>query len=404
METYIKRGVHMKDIVIIANFSRDFSETDNGRFMYLCKELSSDNRVEIITSDFIHGKNKHEEPLKTKWPFKITFLHEAGYKKNISVQRFLSHRAWGKEVEKYLLNRDKPDVVYCAVPSLTASLAAAKYCESNNIRFVIDIQDLWPEAFKMIFNIPVLSDILFAPFKKRANEIYSRADAICGVSRTYVDRALKVNKKCSDGQVVFLGTFLRTFDDGAKGPPVVKKNTNDVWLGYCGTLSASYDIPCVIEAISHIKDQKAPVLVIIGSGPREQEFKELAAKMGVKTIFTGRLPYDKMCAQLKQCDIVVNPIVKGSAASIINKHGDYAASGLPVLNTQESQEYRDLVDTYHMGFNCKNGDAEDLMTKLVLLINDAKLRKEMGEHSRKCAEEKFDRKTSYRAIINTILA
>ena len=28
----------MKDIVIIANFCRDFSETDNGRFMYLCKE------------------------------------------------------------------------------------------------------------------------------------------------------------------------------------------------------------------------------------------------------------------------------------------------------------------------------------------------------------------------------
>lgn len=42
----------MKDIVIIANFCRNFLETDNGRFMYLCKELSKDNKVEIITNDF----------------------------------------------------------------------------------------------------------------------------------------------------------------------------------------------------------------------------------------------------------------------------------------------------------------------------------------------------------------
>ena len=47
----------MKDIVIIANFCRDFSETDNGRFMYLCKELSKEHNVEIITSDSTTGMN-----------------------------------------------------------------------------------------------------------------------------------------------------------------------------------------------------------------------------------------------------------------------------------------------------------------------------------------------------------
>ncbi len=86
----------MKDIIIIANFCRDFSETDNGRFMYLCKELSKKNKVEIITSDFSHGKKAHKEPLVHNWPFTITFLHEPGYKKNISIQRFASHSAFVK--------------------------------------------------------------------------------------------------------------------------------------------------------------------------------------------------------------------------------------------------------------------------------------------------------------------
>ena len=95
----------MKDIVIIANFCRNFSETDNGRFMYLCKELSKAEKVEIITNDFNHDLKKHKDPLKYNWPFSITFLHEPGYKKNICLQRF--HRA-RMDVETY--KKKKPRI------------------------------------------------------------------------------------------------------------------------------------------------------------------------------------------------------------------------------------------------------------------------------------------------------
>ena len=51
--------------------------------MYLCKELSKEHSVEIITSDFSHDKKTPKDALTIDWPFKITFLHELGYKKNI---------------------------------------------------------------------------------------------------------------------------------------------------------------------------------------------------------------------------------------------------------------------------------------------------------------------------------
>lgn len=142
----------------------------------------------------------------------------------------------------------------------------------------------------------------------------------------------------------------------------------------------------------------------MGSGDRKPEYEKCAEENGIEAIFLGRLPYNQMCSQLVQCDIVVNPIVKGSAASIINKHGDYASSGLPVLNTQDSPEYRELVDQYHMGFNCINGNAEDLAEKLQVLIRDKNLRIEMGRNARRCAEEKFDRRYSYKELVHTILA
>ncbi len=84
-------------------------------------------------------------------------------------------------------------------------------------------------------------------------------------------------------------------------------------------------------------------------------------------------------------------------------HGDYASGGLPVVSTQENEEYRALVEAYNMGCNCKNNDAVDLANKNERLITDKKLREQMGTNAWRCVGEKFDRKNSYIALISEIL-
>lgn len=392
------------DVLIITNFRSSFSLSDNSRFVYIAKQLAKAHDVEILTNDFHHEKKEHSRVSPVEWPFKITCLHEPGYRKNVCLKRFVSHYIWGRNVDNYLKKRKRPDVIYCAVPSLTGPLCAAKYCEKNDVRFIVDIQDLWPEAFRMIFNIPVISDMIFAPFTAAANGIYSRADCICAVSNTYSDRALSVNHKKADKHTVFLGTRLKDFDENAEKNAVPNKPKGELRLGYCGTLGSSYDLTCVFDAIELVAKKRfnPPKFIIMGDGPRRAEFEKYAAERGVDVDFTGLLPYDKMCGMLKTCDIVVNPITKGAAQSIINKHADYAASGLPVLNTQEYQEYRQLVEKYHMGFNCENNNAEELANSLILLIQNEALRKEMGINARRCAEECFDRENSYGELISAI--
>lgn len=394
----------MSDIIILANFCYDFSAADNGRFLYLARMLAEKHDVEIITSDFYHIDKCFRNKAAAKWPFRITFLHECGYPRNVCLKRFYSHYIWGKSVRKYLEKRKKPDVIYSAVPSLSAPLAAAKYCERNDIRFVIDVQDLWPEAFQMVVNIPVVSDIVFLPFKLMADGIYKRADAICAVSQTYVNRALKVNNKCSKGVSVFLGTDLNIFDKNAVNNKVERDN-NRLRLAYCGTLGSSYDLTCVIDALDIIKKKglRPPKFIVMGDGPDKERFEKYSKGKDIDAEFLGRMPYDKMCGMLKSCDMTVNPITHGAAQSIINKHADYAASGLPVLNTQECTEYRKLVKEYIMGFNCKNGDAEELSDKLERLIKEPEIRRIMGDNSRKCAKELFDRSNSYKRLIKIII-
>lgn len=392
------------DIVIISEFCEDFLESDNDRFLWLARMIADSNNVELITSSFRHTTKSHRTETVEKQSFKTTFVDEPGYPRNVCFKRFQSHAAWGRNVAKYLKTRKKPDVVYCAVPSLTAPLATARYCERSGIRFVIDVQDLWPEAFQMVFNVPVLSKLAFAPFRRLADEIYSRADAVCGVSRTYVERALRVNRKGAEGHVVFLGTELATFDANVYSNPVAKPE-GELWLGYCGTLGASYDLMVVIDALDLLKKQGVmpPKFIVLGDGERRAEFEQRARDKSVDCLFIGRLPYNQMCGWLAACDIAVNPIMHNAAQSIINKHGDYASAGLPVLNTQESPEYRNLVEEYRMGFNCENGNAEDLADKLRRLVESPELRREMGRGARRCAEERFDRKRSYTELIRQIV-
>ena len=396
----------MKDIVIIANFTRDFSSTDNGRFNYIAKKLSNTNSVEIITSDFNHSKKEKKSNLTRELKYKVIFLEEPGYKKNISLQRIKSHKNWGKEVYQYLLNRKKPDIIYCAIPSLTAAFRVSRYCLDNDVKFIIDIQDLWPEAFKMVFNVPIMSNIIFSPFKKMADTIYQRANVICGVSESYVNRALEVSDLDKEHHAVFLGTNLEDFDSFTKNNPIIKKNKDEKWLGYCGSLSSSYDIKCIIDALSILKNRKKeiPKFIIMGDGEKKSEFENYANVKGIDTVITGRLPYDQMCPILSQCDIVVNPITGKSAASIINKHGDYASAGVPVINTQDSVEYKKLVEKYNMGFNCENSNSKEVAEKIEILLANNRLREDMGLNARECAKEKFDRNYTYKELIDTILA
>lgn len=391
-----------KDILIIANFTRLPCENGNSRFPYIANLIDSEKyNVELITSTFSHAEKKQRENNNDeRIKYKITLLKEPGYKKNVSVKRFFSHHIFAINLKKYLKKRPKPDIIYCAIPSLSVGKVVAKYTKKNNIRFIIDIQDLWPEAFKMVLNIPIISNILFYPMKRDADYIYSSADEIVAVSETYCNRALKVNKKVKNGLSVFLGTDLQYFDECAKKNKV-EFDDDLVRIAYIGTLGHSYNIPIVIDAIRYLNDKGINNLkfIIMGDGPLKEEFENYAEEKKVDCQFTGRLEYEKMVGLLCSCDIAVNPIKKGSAGSIINKVGDYAAAGLPVINTQENNEYRNLVEEYKIGFNCENNNSNDLAEKINILCNDEKSRKEFGNNNRKLAEKKFNRNRTYNEIV-----
>ena len=395
------------DIVIVAQYLRDLESFDgnNSRFLYIAKMLakSNKNNIEIITSDFSHARKTNFNKIDKIDGIKFTVCHETGYERNVSLKRFISHKELAINIKKYLKDRKKPDVIYLAVPSLSVGKICTKFCDKNDIKLIIDIQDLWPEAFKMVFNIPIISNLIFFPMKKQADYIYSRADEIVAVSETYCNRALKVNKKTKKGLSVFLGTDLKYFDECKKNNKI-EFDDDVIRIAYIGTLGHSYNIKFVIDAISILNKKGIDNIkfIVMGDGPLKQEFEEYAKERNINCEFTGKLKYENMIGLLCSCDIAVNPIKAKSAGSIINKVGDYAAAGLPVINSQESKEYRYLIDENQIGINVENDDSNSMSSAIELMCSDYKKRKEYGNNNRKLAEKKFDRQNTYSKIINVI--
>lgn len=387
------------DILIVSQYLRDIDnfEGNNSRFVYLAKLLAQNgnNQVEIVTSDFNHATKKNFQSVGKLQNVAVTAVHEPGYPKNVCLKRFSSHKKLAGNIKNYLTNRKKPDICYCAVPSLSVADVVSKYCKKNNIKFIVDVQDLWPEAFRMFFHVPIISNIIFAPMKKQAERIYRSADHIVAVSKTYADRAVAVNKKCKLPTVVYLGSDRENFNKNFDGK--CKKN-EEILIAYVGSMSASYDLTSIIDAMVKIKDRHVKLLAM-GDGALKETFASYSKERGINAEFTGKLPYPQMIEHLKQCDIAVNPIHKGSAGSIINKVGDYAMAGLPVINTQECVEYRDLLSQYKAGINCECENVCDIVNALKLLIGDAELRATMGRNSLKLGIERFDRAISYNEIL-----
>lgn len=397
----------MQKILIIDHFCQAPGETGNNRFIYLAKVLCERGfAVELITSNFQHTakKTRHiEQHLIDELPYKFTMLSEPKYQKNVCLQRFYSHHIFGHNLRRYLKLIKKPDLVYISVPSLNVGTAATDYCKKYKIPMIVDIQDLWPEAFQLVFNIPVLKKIAFAPMMMQARKTYKAASKIIAVSETYKERGLKDCVRDKTGLCVYLGTEMEAFDSNKKSI-LINKQDDEIWIAYVGTLGHSYNIEIIIDALNLIAEQihQKIVFKVIGSGPYLERFQKYAENSKIPVEFMGRRLYSEMVAYLSNADIAVNPIVKGAAQSIINKHADYAMAGLPVVNTQECPEYRTLISGYGCGINCECENVNQVAEALLTLITDENLRHEMGVQSRKLAIDKFDRKYTYKTICDEI--
>lgn len=396
----------MKRIAIITMGVKLNNENGYTRFRFLSEYLAANGyQVDLITTSFQHWAKAQRDLQRVKedkYAFSLRFIEEPGYKKNIDLRRIWSHHIAAKNLKKMLQQDGDYDLIYCEIPPNDVALVAAEFAREKRIPFVVDVNDLWPEAMRMVLDVPVISDILFYPFLRDARKVYNLCSGVVGTSDEYAARPFKHRREDIPKITVYVGNELSVFDQGAEDHmDEVQKPEGEFWVTYAGTIGTSYDIRTMVLAADVLKERGYDNIhmKILGGGPLKEELEELASTLKGNVDFVGYAPYEKMAAYLKKSDILVNSFVKKAPQSIVTKIGDYLAAGKPMINTCSSPEFREKVETDGFGINIEAEDKIILADAILELYKDEGKRARMGERARQIAQEQFDRPYAYRKIL-----
>ncbi|ABR73484.1 glycosyltransferase WbuB [Actinobacillus succinogenes] len=381
-----------KHILIVAPYVTFPHEMGMNRFIYLAKMLSAEFDVTLVTSKYCHFLKKHRERTPELGNVKVILLDEPGYRKNVSLQRLISHRRFCRNFETLLKSYDRQiDAVYSAYPLIRTNYILGRYKQSKNFKLIIDVQDVWPEAIAgpIAFFSTQIGKMLMKPITQYADKTYSYADALVAVSETYLQRA-DVNRLPArlKSAVYIGGDFLFTKSNG-------KKATDKLVATYLGTMAGSYDLETVVRAAPLCS--KKVKIQFIGTGPHEASLQALNRQLGGHVTFLGVHPYKEAMRILADSDVALNAIKASSEGSITNKLSDYICCALPILSCQKHPEVEKLL-ALGGGIQYTAGDHRELAAKLDKLAEDQAVLDKMSQTNLSLAKEKFLRERSYKEI------
>lgn len=379
-------------------------EKGPSRFYYIARAFCESGwDVDFIGSSFEHFEKKPRDfqlIRRQHYPFKTSFINVPAYKKNIDLRRVFSNAVAADRTVKYL-ETQRYDAVYCSIPANDVAAKVGEYCHKKGIPFIVDIEDIWPEAMEMVVKNKALQKLIFPYFMKDAEKAYRYADAAVGTSEDYTERAVKYNRRSIPLETVYVGCDLDVFDQGVREfSDQIEKPENEFWITYSGSIGTSYDIKTMVLAGKRLlSDGYDDIKIkILGTGPTKDELMQLSEQEGCTNVeFLGYVDYPKMAAYLSKSDVVVNSFVKGAPQSIVNKIGDYLASGKPMINTLENPVFTHFVEENQVGVNIEPENTEALSSAIIHMHDHYPA--ELGRNARDTCEEKFDRKTSYKKIV-----
>lgn len=386
----------MKKLLIISLFG-DLSSGSNSRLHNICNYAIA--KKTVVTANFDHANKTYKE----KGLFQdVVYLHVPAYKNNVSIRRIYSHLCFALRLRTYLNNMsDKPDVIYCSMPISSAAYVSGKFCKKNNIKFVVDVIDLWPDSLIPLNRAYKLLSPLLYFWKRLTISAYKKADVILGESEKYAEIAQRYNP---DAQVypLYLGVDMEQIESLKFQSNIkINKPENEIWICYGGSLGHSYDFDTLLDAVKDIHGHCNYKLLFAGAGEKEAYIQSRIDELGLNAFITGRLPYADYLKYLSYCDIAVNIFKENTLVVHSYKFNDYVASGLFVLNSLEG-ETATMVDEYNIG---KNFDFAENTLAVVLkdVCMNWELYKMNKSNNMRLINEKMDKKVIYNNVLSEIL-
>jgi glycosyltransferase involved in cell wall biosynthesis len=321
--------------------------------------------------------------------FNIIALKGAGYKRNISLSRFIDHRMIARKFKKWAVQKARPDIVIASLPSHDLAYEAVLFAQENGLPTIIDIRDQWPDIFL---------DLVPPSLKKIARWLFHRdflmtqksmqlADSLVAVTETFLDWGLEYaqRQKSEKDRIFYLGGRRRN-PTTEQHSVLAEKLENRFVVTFIGTF-ASYHNPSVLVTCAEKIREPDICFVLAGDGELLEAVKERASSLA-NVIFPGWLNEEDIETLLNCSHVGICPTTR-SASLIPNKFFSYLSAGLPVVSAFGG-ELKKIIEQCEVGFYYPPNDADALARGIIRLYDDATLRRKMSENAHEVFNRIFD--------------
>ncbi|MCF7871706.1 glycosyltransferase family 4 protein [Candidatus Woesearchaeota archaeon] len=293
---------------------------------------------------------------------------------------------FGKTYSELLENvlNQKYDAVFTNTRFFTTSWLGAAYMKRvRNTNKSAKFYHIEHGNVHVIHKNPIVTALAWIYDQSVGRYIFRKADKVIGISTPCADFAKKLGAKKTT--VIYNSIDTKQFkqvNTNLKQKLNIKKE-DFVVINGIGRLIYAKGLQDTYEAV---KNMKNVFVITIGEGPFEENLKDLAKKLDVKTKFTGRLNTKEIIEYLSIADIFINPSYSEGLPTCVLEAG---AMGLPVIAT-------DVGGTKEIIKNKKNGwliNPKDIQTIKNLVDEIIKNRadaKKKGENLKKHIKTNFD--------------
>ncbi|MBF12728.1 MAG: hypothetical protein CMC63_11220 [Flavobacteriaceae bacterium] len=306
------------------------------------------------------------------------------YQSSLSINRILSHLIYSLKVIKYLI-REKVHIVYVIIPPNWLLLTLLLKL-NRKTKFIIDVIDLWPEAFphdNNIFKKSILSIIGIIPKVSRMIAV-QKSDFFIAESQ-YFFKKLKLNGK-KNSKVIFIKKIQ-------SDTPAFTGLSEEISIAYLGNIGFIYDFDSLFEIMLGIQKKRRVTLHIIGSGPNRNWFFNQLKNKNLEFIDHGiSFDEDFKINKLSQCWFGFNGYKNSTEVALSYKSIDYLSYGIPLLNSAK-EDTETLVLSEKIGFNFNEYNLGNLIEDLSFISRDDVIK--MKKNAFKTFQNKFSGESFY---------
>lgn len=337
-------------VSIISNFHEDAAVSRSEMIRKYFENRCID--YELLYSDFSHSLKKYRN-IDQEGTHSINTI---AYASNISLKRFVSHTIFSFRVFFHLL-RGKSDLIYLILPpNILSLMVLGMFWKSPKL--IVDVIDLWPEAFP-VKNSILKKSVLFIPslVSRGIRKMAINRSDYCVTESNYFFDKLHLKSKVNSSVI-----YLKKFQNKSLDLASLSEEFSVAYLGNIGNI---YDFESLFLILTEIAKTRKCHLHVIGDGPRSKWFFDQLDEKRLKYTYYGAsfsedLKYDV----LAKCWFGFNGYLEETEVALSYKSVDYLSYGVPLLNSAKLDTYN-LVNENEIGFNYSKENLSILVDKFI---------------------------------------